>query len=171
MLLLGFWKTTMLYQRKHYSLIPGNVRSEFHKDSTYCQYSYADSVTRWCEVWQRLLCSYTAFVLWVKEAAEGLSVSYLEMYTCYLCSACFEQSLWNVPFTQCRQAGEPNTVAARPKAWTVFAHSNTGVVGSNPTRGMDVCVRLFCVCVVLCVGRGNATGWSLSKEFYRLCID
>jgi hypothetical protein len=24
-------------------------------------------------------------------------------------------------------------------------------VGSNPTQGMVVCVRLFCVCVVLCV--------------------
>jgi hypothetical protein len=32
------------------------------------------------------------------------------------------------------------------KAWTVFARSNTGVVGSNPTRGMDVCVSLFCLC-------------------------
>jgi hypothetical protein len=27
---------------------------------------------------------------------------------------------------------------------------------------MDVlCARLFCVCVVLCVGSGIATGWSL----------
>jgi hypothetical protein len=25
---------------------------------------------------------------------------------------------------------------------------------------MDVCVRLFCACVVLCVGSGFATGWS-----------
>jgi hypothetical protein len=25
---------------------------------------------------------------------------------------------------------------------------------------MDICVRLFCVCVVLCVGSGLATGWS-----------
>jgi hypothetical protein len=54
----------------------------------------------------------------------------------------------------------PITVAARSEAWTVFARSNTRVLGSNPTRGMDVCVRLFCVCVVLCVGRGLATGWS-----------
>jgi hypothetical protein len=30
--------------------------------------------------------------------------------------------------------------------------------GLNPTRGMDVCVRLFCVCVVLCVGSGLTTG-------------
>jgi hypothetical protein len=35
-----------------------------------------------------------------------------------------------------------------------------GIVGSNPTRGMDVCVRLFCVCVVLCVGSGLAIGSS-----------
>jgi hypothetical protein len=34
---------------------------------------------------------------------------------------------------------------------TVFSRSNTGIVGSNPNRGMDVCVRLFCVCTVLCV--------------------
>jgi hypothetical protein len=52
------------------------------------------------------------------------------------------------------------TVAARSKAWTVFARSNTGIVDSNPTRGMDVCVSLLCVCVVLCVGSGLATGWS-----------
>jgi hypothetical protein len=56
--------------------------------------------------------------------------------------------------------GEPITVAARSKAWTVFARSNTGDVGSNPTQGMDVCVRLFCVCAVLCVGSGFATGLS-----------
>jgi hypothetical protein len=50
-------------------------------------------------------------------------------------------------------------VPARSKAWTVFARSNTGIVGSNPTQGMDVCVRLFCVCVVMCVGSDLATGW------------
>jgi hypothetical protein len=37
-------------------------------------------------------------------------------------------------------------------------------MGSNPTQGMDVCV-----CVVLCVGSGLATGWLLVKETYRLC--
>jgi hypothetical protein len=55
----------------------------------------------------------------------------------------------------------PVTVATRSKAWTVFAHSKAGIVGSNLTRGMDVCVRLFCVSVVLCLRRGLATGWSL----------
>jgi hypothetical protein len=36
-------------------------------------------------------------------------------------------------------------------------------VGSNPTRGMDVCLRLFCVCIVLCSDPP-------SKEFYQMCI-
>jgi hypothetical protein len=54
----------------------------------------------------------------------------------------------------------PVTVDARSKAWTVFACSNIGVLGSNATRGMDVCVPLFCVCVVLYVGSCLATVWS-----------
>jgi hypothetical protein len=45
----------------------------------------------------------------------------------------------------------PITAAARSKASTVFARSNTRIVASNPTRGMDIGVRLFYVCVVLCV--------------------
>jgi hypothetical protein len=35
------------------------------------------------------------------------------------------------------------TVAARPKARTVFARSNAGIVGSKPTQCKDVCI----VCV------------------------
>jgi hypothetical protein len=53
----------------------------------------------------------------------------------------------------------PITVAARSKTWTVFVPSDAGAVGSNPTRVMDVCVRLFCVCAALSIGRGLATGW------------
>jgi hypothetical protein len=41
---------------------------------------------------------------------------------------------------------EPIIVTARSKASNVFALSNTGIVCSNPTRGIDVCLRLFCVC-------------------------
>jgi hypothetical protein len=52
------------------------------------------------------------------------------------------------------------TVAARSKAWTVLARCSTEIVGSNTAGDMDVCVRLFCVCVALCVGSGLATGWS-----------
>jgi hypothetical protein len=35
----------------------------------------------------------------------------------------------------------PIRVAVRSEAWIVFARSNAGTVDSNPTRGMDVCVR------------------------------
>jgi hypothetical protein len=59
--------------------------------------------------------------------------------------------------------------AALSKAWTVVGHSNSGIVGSNPTWGMDVCVRLFYVCAVLCEGKGLATAWSPSKVSYKLC--
>jgi hypothetical protein len=59
-------------------------------------------------------------------------------------------------YVKCR----PITVAARSKAWIVFARSNAGIVGSNPSQDMNVCLRLFCVCVILCVGIGLATGWS-----------
>jgi hypothetical protein len=39
----------------------------------------------------------------------------------------------------------PVTVAERSNACTVFALSEAGIVGSNPTQGMDV----WCVCVCL----------------------
>jgi hypothetical protein len=52
----------------------------------------------------------------------------------------------------------PITVGARCKAWIVFARSKTEIVGSNLAQGVDVCVRLFCVCVVLCVCSGLAAG-------------
>jgi hypothetical protein len=47
------------------------------------------------------------------------------------------------------EMGGPITVPARSKEWTVFGRSKAGIVGSNPTQVTDVCVRLFCVCVVL----------------------
>jgi hypothetical protein len=56
----------------------------------------------------------------------------------------------------------PATVAERSGACTVFARSESGIVGSNPTQCMDVsCVcEFFCVCVVLCLDRGLTTSWS-----------
>jgi hypothetical protein len=55
---------------------------------------------------------------------------------------------------------KPLTMAAESKAWIVFTRSNAGIVGSNPTHDMDVCVHLFCVYVVQCVGSGISKGWS-----------
>jgi hypothetical protein len=54
----------------------------------------------------------------------------------------------------------PITVAPQSKAWTVFARSNTGIVGSNPIWGMDVYVRfILCLCCPVC-SSGLATGGS-----------
>jgi hypothetical protein len=49
-------------------------------------------------------------------------------------------------------------MAARSKARTVCNRSNSGIVGSNPTRRKDVSA-FFCV-VLSYVGRGLATGRS-----------
>jgi hypothetical protein len=55
----------------------------------------------------------------------------------------------------------PVKVAAQSKAWTIFARSDAGIVGSNPTQGMDVC----CVyAFILCLGSGLATDWLLVQE-------
>jgi hypothetical protein len=39
------------------------------------------------------------------------------------------------------KASWPIRVALRSKSWTVFVLSNTGIMGSNLTWGMDICVR------------------------------
>jgi hypothetical protein len=66
----------------------------------------------------------------------------------------------------------PVTVAERSKACTVFARSEPGIIGSNPTQGMDVwclfvCVhvRFFCVYVQLEAFRRADHP---SKESYRM---
>jgi hypothetical protein len=64
----------------------------------------------------------------------------------------------------------PITVGAPSKAWNGFARSNTGIVDSNPTWGMDIYVRLFCVCAVLRVEVATMR-WAhpASKKSYWLC--
>jgi hypothetical protein len=61
----------------------------------------------------------------------------------------------------------PITLAALSKAWTLFERWDCSW---NPNQGMDISVRLFCACLILCVGSGLATDWSPSKESYRLLI-
>jgi hypothetical protein len=61
-------------------------------------------------------------------------------------------------------------MAVRSKAWNIFARSNTGVVDSNPTQGMDVCLRLFCVYVVLCKVAALRRTYHPFKESYRLSM-
>jgi hypothetical protein len=64
---------------------------------------------------------------------------------------------------------EPIMAAAQSKAWTVFAPSNGGIVGSNPTQSMDVCVCVYSVFVLSCVGLAALRRADLSSnESYRL---
>jgi hypothetical protein len=61
-------------------------------------------------------------------------------------------------------------VATWSEVWTVFVHSNAGIVGSNPIRGMDVCVYVYSVFVLSCV-QVAASQWAdhSSKGIYCLC--
>jgi hypothetical protein len=67
---------------------------------------------------------------------------------------------------------KPITVAAPSKARNAFTRSNIGIVGSNPTRGMDVCVHS--VSVLSYAGNRLATGSSLVQgvlpTVYRVII-
>jgi hypothetical protein len=55
----------------------------------------------------------------------------------------------------------PIAVTARLRHELSWLAQTLGIVGSNPIRGMDVCiVCIYSVCVVLCAGRGLTTGWS-----------
>jgi hypothetical protein len=71
----------------------------------------------------------------------------------------------------------PVTVAERSTACTVFARSEAGIVGMNPTQGMDV--WFVCVCVrvgvrvflCLCTGReALRRADHPPKESYRLSL-
>jgi hypothetical protein len=60
-------------------------------------------------------------------------------------------------------------VAARAKAWTAFARSNTGVPGSNPILSTNIC-RFYSILALPCVGRGLARRWLAAQGSYRLRI-
>jgi hypothetical protein len=59
-------------------------------------------------------------------------------------------------------------MAAQSKPWTVFSRWNAGIVGSNLAQGMDACLRLFCVYVVLCEVSALRQADPPSKESYWL---
>jgi hypothetical protein len=67
---------------------------------------------------------------------------------------------------------QPITVASRSKTWTVFARSKAGIVGSNPTQSMDVCiVCVYSVFVLFCMQvEALRRADPPSKEFHRICI-
>jgi hypothetical protein len=68
-----------------------------------------------------------------------INISYTSLITSYNL---------NVWLYQAYIPNGPVTVAVQSKACTVFISSNAGIVGSNPTQGMDVCVCVYSVFVV-----------------------
>jgi hypothetical protein len=52
----------------------------------------------------------------------------------------------------------PVPMATRSKSCTVLDRSNTEIVGSNPARGMDMCVSAFSCVVMSYVDRGLPSG-------------
>jgi hypothetical protein len=54
---------------------------------------------------------------------------------------------------------------------TVLARLDAGIVGSNPTRGMDVYVYVYSLFVLSCVGRGLAMSWSLVQRVLSTVLD
>jgi hypothetical protein len=61
------------------------------------------------------------------------------------------------------EVDEPIRVAILPEVRTIFKRSNIWIIGSNPTRVIDVCPRLFAF-VLFCIGRGHAMG-QISSTF------
>jgi hypothetical protein len=55
------------------------------------------------------------------------------------------QEIFCGPFSY-RRVREPVSVAERSEASTVFGRSNVEISGSNPARGMDVCLRFSVLC-------------------------
>jgi hypothetical protein len=45
---------------------------------------------------------------------------------------------------------EPVSIAERSESSTVFGHLNVEITGSNPARGMDVCLRFPVLCYPVC---------------------
>jgi hypothetical protein len=41
--------------------------------------------------------------------------------------------------------------SSRSAKGSVFAHSDTGIVGPNPTQGMDVCICVYSMFVSSCM--------------------
>jgi hypothetical protein len=58
-------------------------------------------------------------------------------------------------------------MAVRSKARTVFDRSNTGIGGSNPAQGMDVCLRFSVLCCPVWVEALRRAHPS-SKESYQM---
>jgi hypothetical protein len=110
----------------------------------------------WCPLFP-LSKLWEVFCFNIAAALSSMSSGYVSHNTVIL--SCIKYTVDETLLNNVREK-QPITVAVRNKTWTLFARSNAGIVGSNPTQGMDVCLRL-CAFVLFCMfGSGLATGWS-----------
>jgi hypothetical protein len=77
-------------------------------------------------------------VFFMFVGTSGLSVSPYTFNYLTLCRA-MTQTVSRRPVTSKACVRSPIPVAARSRAW-VYGRSLTGIVGSNPAGGLDVCV-------------------------------
>jgi hypothetical protein len=61
-------------------------------------------------------------------------------------------------------------VAALPKAWTVFSRLDAGIISSNSTQGMDICVCVYSVFVLFCVRQRPCDGVINRPRSSTVCI-
>jgi hypothetical protein len=116
------------------------------------------SDTDWKLIKIRLLCNATNPLKW----------GYSEVLKCRVCKIYFKQLPMSSVTIVLLVTSWPITVAARYKAWTVFARSNAGIVNANPTQGMEV-VCVYSMFVLSCVWiEALRRADHSSKESYRL---
>jgi hypothetical protein len=133
-----------------------------------CSPSWKRHCSYWAvsqKLWESLLCSSFGSSRRYAPLPPPMYIHFADsvnsVYQTYLSNSRHTSGYYIRDLTHRRpKARPPLTVAARPKAWTVFAVSNAGMLSSNIIRGMNVYVCVYSVCVVLCVGRGLATDWS-----------
>jgi hypothetical protein len=63
--------------------------------------------------------------------------------TLFISSSCFVDAVHNYVVVRISQEMKSITVAEVPGTWAVYVHSDTGVVGSDSSRGMDVCFNIL----------------------------
>jgi hypothetical protein len=76
-------------------------------------------------------------------------------------------------YVEVLKRSQPVTVAEWSEASTVLARLDAWIVGSNPTRVMDVYVYVYVysMFVLSCVGRGLAMSWSLVQGVVPTALD
>jgi hypothetical protein len=168
---LIFWQTTWHYIRENTFLHSHHRETTNSQDVSYAWrvlcYGIQRYVARWnTTLYPRKIRDVELSIATAARTSDPTCAVHasliLEMVDTGLkCRQCFGCRNWHTLYL----------FAERSNVWTVFARWNTWIVGSNPTRGVDVCVCVYSVFVLSCVW--VAALWRAdppSMESCRLCI-